>query len=82
MPDQSYIRKFLASGTRQALLILSLLVTLAVFWSLKLTGITMAGEAFCGMDEHTHDDTCHNILREGVDVVALHCREQLRTKIN
>ena len=33
---------------------LSLLVILSVFWGLKLTGITMAGEAFCGMDEHVH----------------------------
>jgi len=58
MPIQSYIRRFWASGTRQVLLILSLLVTIAVFWSLKLTGITMAGEAFCGKDEHTHSDAC------------------------
>ena len=32
--------------------ILSLVVILAVFWWLKLVGITMAGEAFCGMEEH------------------------------
>ena len=37
---------------------LSLLVILCVFWGLKLTGITMAGEAFCGMDEHVHSDDC------------------------
>lgn len=42
----------------QALLLLSLVVTLIVFWSLKLTGITMAGEAFCGRSEHVHDETC------------------------
>ena len=42
----------------QTLLILSLLVTVGVFWGLKLTGITMAGEAFCGMDEHNHSDKC------------------------
>ncbi len=37
---------------------LSLVVILAVFWSLKLTGIGIAGEAFCGMQEHIHSDEC------------------------
>ena len=37
---------------------LSLVVVLVVFWSLKLTGIGIAGEAFCGMQEHTHGDSC------------------------
>ena len=44
---------------RQAVLILSMLVVVSVFWSLKLTGITMAGEAFCGMDEHVHTEACY-----------------------
>lgn len=38
--------------------LLSLLVVLCVFWGLKLTGITMAGEAFCGMEEHIHSEEC------------------------
>lgn len=38
--------------------VLSLLVVFCVFWGLKLTGITMAGEAFCGMEEHVHSDAC------------------------
>lgn len=37
---------------------LSLMVVLGVFWYLKLTGITMAGEAFCGIDEHVHGEEC------------------------
>ena len=37
---------------------LSVLVILGVFWGLKLTGITMAGDAFCGMEEHVHSETC------------------------
>ncbi|MBR5023278.1 MAG: Cna B-type domain-containing protein [Oscillospiraceae bacterium] len=37
---------------------LSLVVILAVFWSLKLTGIGIAGEAFCGMEEHIHTEEC------------------------
>lgn len=43
---------------KHAWMSLSLVVILAVFWWLKLTGITMAGEAFCGMTEHTHDESC------------------------
>ena len=45
-------------GLRQALIVLSLFVTIGVFWGLKLTGITMAGEAFCGLDEHVHGEVC------------------------
>lgn len=44
--------------TQNLILILSLLVVLSVSWGLKLTGITMAGEAFCGQSEHTHDEEC------------------------
>ena len=42
----------------QILTVLSLVVVLCVSWGLKLTGITLAGEAFCGMDEHVHADDC------------------------
>lgn len=40
------------------LLVLSLLVSLDVFWVLRRTGITMAGDAACGIEEHTHTDEC------------------------
>lgn len=43
---------------RNCLLLLSLMVVLSVSWGLKLTGITMAGEAFCGKTEHTHGEEC------------------------
>ena len=43
---------------RQIVFILSFVVILSVFWSLKLTGIGVAGEAFCGQQEHVHDETC------------------------
>lgn len=39
--------------------ILAFLVVFAVAWWLKLTAITMAGEAFCGMDEHIHTSECY-----------------------
>jgi len=38
--------------------VLSLIVVLSVSWWLKLTGITLAGEAFCGKDEHVHGAEC------------------------
>ena len=48
----------LRSNIRQMIAVLSLIVVLGVFWCLKLTGITMAGEAFCGIDEHVHGEKC------------------------
>lgn len=40
--------------------VLSFAVILTVFWSLKLTGIGVAGEAFCGKLEHVHTEDCYN----------------------
>ena len=42
------------------LLALSLLVSLDVFWSLRRPGLTLAGDADCGITEHTHDASCQN----------------------
>ena len=61
--SDSYVEKankllHLRDGLRQIITILSLVVILGVFWSLKLTGITMAGDAFCGMAEHVHSEQC------------------------
>ena len=44
------------------LLILSLVVTLDVFWILRQPGLTLAGDASCGILEHTHDDTCGQLV--------------------
>lgn len=41
-------------------LVLSLIVSLDVFWWLKQPGLTLAGDADCRIVEHTHDDTCQN----------------------
>ena len=41
------------------LLLLSFLVSSAVFYNLRLTGITMAGDAHCGITEHTHKEECY-----------------------
>ena len=42
------------------LLVLSLVVSLDVFWSLRQPGLTLAGNADCGITEHTHDESCQN----------------------
>ena len=44
------------------LLVLSLLVTSTVFYNLRLTGITLAGDAHCGIEEHQHKDTCYEYI--------------------
>ena len=48
----------LCSPKTHITLFLSLFVILGVFWCLKLTGITLAGDAFCGMEEHCHGEEC------------------------
>ena len=40
------------------LLVLSLVVSLDVFWVLRQPGLTLAGDATCGILEHTHSDEC------------------------
>lgn len=34
-------------------------VAIIVFWWLKLVGITVTGEAFCGLSEHKHSGECY-----------------------
>ena len=42
------------------LLVLSLIVSLDVFWVLRQPGLTLAGDADCKIVEHTHDALCQN----------------------
>ena len=42
------------------LLVLSLIGSLDVFWWLKRPGLTLAGDADCGIVEHVHDDGCQS----------------------
>lgn len=47
---------------RQAMAVLavfSVMVAVIVFWWLKLTGITVTGEAFCNTAEHIHGSSCY-----------------------
>ncbi|MBE6638840.1 MAG: Cna B-type domain-containing protein [Ruminococcaceae bacterium] len=52
------LNKKVFNGRLMAVMIFSLILAIVVFWWLKLIGITKAGEAFCGMMEHVHDETC------------------------
>lgn len=54
--DRHYLKQILPT--------LSLIVALMVFWSLKLTGIGIAGEAFCGKEEHLHSEACIDCTKE------------------
>lgn len=40
------------------LAVFSVIVAIIVFWWLKLTGITVTGEAFCNTAEHIHGSSC------------------------
>ena len=54
-------RKFRTDSKKLATIfvIVALIVAVGVFWWLKLVGITITGEAFCGSDEHSHTAECY-----------------------
>lgn len=54
------LRKIRVRKTRMIaiLLVLSLVVSFDVFWWLRQPGLTLAGDADCGIIEHTHDEGC------------------------
>ncbi|MCD8215623.1 MAG: hypothetical protein LUC97_08305 [Clostridiales bacterium] len=74
----TYIRKFLGEHSKKqrflyAMLLLALLVSLAVYWRLKYTGIALTNEVYCGLVEHTHTEECYETvlvcgLEEGEEV--------------
>ena len=60
---QTQLKQFSKERTRRKKLLyvvsmLSVTVALCVFWKLKITGITMAEDAFCGKEAHTHTEAC------------------------
>ncbi|MBQ8236431.1 MAG: hypothetical protein IJZ37_07105, partial [Clostridia bacterium] len=52
------LNKIISQNRAMTVCAMALILAIAVFWWLKLIGITMAGEAFCGMYEHVHDEQC------------------------
>lgn len=59
------------------LLLLSVCVSAEVFWSLRQTGIAMAGEAHCGLTEHSHSAECGESCarREHTHTVSCYANE-------
>ena len=55
------------------LLLLSFLVSLDVFWTLRKPGLTLAGNADCGIVEHIHDELCGNDCSTEEHVHNIHC---------
>lgn len=41
------------------LLVLAVIVTLLVYWQLRLSGVAMTNETYCGYEEHVHTDECY-----------------------
>ncbi|MCC8196533.1 MAG: hypothetical protein LIO49_07025, partial [Ruminococcus sp.] len=41
------------------LLILATIVSLTVYWQMRLSGIAMTNETYCGYDEHIHTEECY-----------------------
>ncbi len=56
------MRKQLNKKLLSIVISLSLVTILCVFWGLKMQGITIAGDAFCGNVEHTHTDECKTLV--------------------
>ena len=55
------------------LLVLSLLVSFDVFWTLRQPGLTLAGDADCHITEHTHDANCPTPCPLPEHVHTIHC---------
>ena len=55
------------------LLVLSLAVSLDVFWLLRQPGLTLAGDADCRITEHSHDEACADPCPEPEHIHTLNC---------
>ncbi|MCD7733284.1 MAG: leucine-rich repeat protein [Oscillospiraceae bacterium] len=44
------------------MLVLSLIVVICVYWQLKLTGVALVNEYYCGVEEHVHTDECYEYV--------------------
>ncbi|MBR6513629.1 MAG: LPXTG cell wall anchor domain-containing protein [Clostridia bacterium] len=65
--DREYLnrhKKFRIDRKKLAIIfpVAAIIVAIGVFWWLKLVGITVTGDAFCGKTEHTHGDECYASL--------------------
>lgn len=66
--DETYLgrhKKFRIDKKKLAVAfpVIAFIVTLIVFWWLKLIGITITGEILCEIPEHTHGEACYTQQR-------------------
>lgn len=52
------------------LLILGLVISCSVAWTLRGVGITMANETVCGMEEHQHSAACYTDTADGSQLIC------------
>lgn len=52
------------------LLILGLVISCSVAWTLRGVGITMANETVCGMEEHQHSAACYADIADGGQLIC------------
>lgn len=52
------------------LIVLSVFVASFVGWKLKITGITMTDDVYCGMEEHSHTAECYETNENGESVLV------------
>ncbi len=67
--------------TLTVLVVLAAVVAALVFWKLHSTGIAMTNAVYCGLEEHTHDESCYEQvlvcgLEEG-EVTAVYETEEV-----
>ena len=67
-------------------LLSAFIVSIIVFWWLKLVGITVTSEAFCGFSEHVHSSECYTIevlceVEETTTAVTTEIQESTTTEI-
>ncbi|MCD7804671.1 MAG: LPXTG cell wall anchor domain-containing protein [Oscillospiraceae bacterium] len=59
------------------LLILALTVASLVYWQLRLSGIAMTNETYCGYEEHTHTEDCYeSVLICGFEEIEGHVHDE------
>ncbi|MCD7804663.1 MAG: LPXTG cell wall anchor domain-containing protein [Oscillospiraceae bacterium] len=59
------------------LLILALTVAILVYWQLRLSGIAMTNETYCGYEEHPHTEDCYETtLICGLEEIEGHVHDE------
>ena len=60
---------------------LSLLVALVTVWNLRMTGITIANSASCGIEEHSHNEDCQPLCEKQEHIHRTGCYSDLTADV-